>query len=329
MNSHGLTKENILVAFPKALAEDPSFYALAQVVAGLLEKRREELGCVALYPQIGEVGEKLADILAHDFKVDWWDNDYSLEEKRRTLQSSWQVHKTLGTKAAVEKAISAVFPHTTVEEWFQYGGEPYHFRLHIDLNGEHLDKEKQDRVMDRVGFYKNLRSHLDEVGYFSTAGPFSWENWATRASLLREIVFPFRVSHGFPEEYARLDGKKLLDGTWNLGQPLRTNGLRAFGVWLPLRELSLEPRALEFSLEMGPVAFRSPQRPAPKRIFLEGYSFETGEAPKLERFGVVAVVKNRETAVLGWIPEGEWIFDGGGNFDGRRTMDGPVIHEIL
>ena len=82
--------------------------------------------------------------IAYDFKVDWWDPDYSLEEKRRTLSDSWRVHKMLGTRAAVETAIRAIYPKTEVKEWF----EPR-------------------RVLERVEFYKSLRSHLEEFQFTS------------------------------------------------------------------------------------------------------------------------------------------------------------------
>ena len=39
----------------------------------------------------------------------------------------------LGTRAAVETAIRAIYPKTEVKEWFEYeGGKPYHFKLFID-----------------------------------------------------------------------------------------------------------------------------------------------------------------------------------------------------
>lgn len=75
----------------------------------------------------------------------------------------------MGTKAAVERAISAIYPNTQVLEWFEYGGEPYHFKLHIDISKESGDKDKPLRVLERVNFYKNLRSHLDVVEYVSIA----------------------------------------------------------------------------------------------------------------------------------------------------------------
>ena len=103
--SHGLTEESLLRQFPVALQSDPSSAALGEVTARLLARRPEEIGCLSLYPRIDELPEDLLDILAYDFKVDWWDAEYSLEEKRRIFKDSWYVHKHLGTKAAVETAL--------------------------------------------------------------------------------------------------------------------------------------------------------------------------------------------------------------------------------
>lgn len=161
----GITKENLLLIMPPALTHDPSIMALATAAAEVLVNRLEEIDRLRLIPNIDGMDESLLDILAYDFKVDWWDSNYTLEEKRRTLQSSWKVHKMLGTKAAVETAISAIYPDTKVSEWFEYGGDPFHFKLLIDATYENVDPERHRRVMERVEFYKNLRSHLDGIEY--------------------------------------------------------------------------------------------------------------------------------------------------------------------
>lgn len=163
---HGLTAENILSTFPAALQRDQSAGALANITARLLARRPAEIGRLRIYPAIDCLDERLLDILAYDFKVDWWDTGYLLEEKRRTLKDSWRVHKLLGTKAAVETAIRAIYPLTQVEEWFEYGGEPYHFRLNIDITSDSGDRVRQRRVLERLDFYKSLRSHNDGVRYF-------------------------------------------------------------------------------------------------------------------------------------------------------------------
>lgn len=165
MSERGLTKENLLSTLPAALQKDASIAALAEAAAELLAARREEISRLRLYPAIGRLEEPVLDALAWDFKVDWWDASYSLEEKRRTLHDSWKVHKLLGTKAAVETAISAIYPETTVQEWFEYGGKPFHFRINVNVSNEGLDKARLAQVLSRVQFYKNLRSHMGDVEY--------------------------------------------------------------------------------------------------------------------------------------------------------------------
>ncbi len=172
MNSkYGPTKERLVAALPVALQRDSSVVALAEAVAEALAMRPMEIDRLRIYSQIDLLDEPLLDILAHDYKVDWWDADYTLEEKRQTLKDSWRVHKILGTKAAVETAISAIYPRTTVQEWFEYGGKPYHFRLNINITNDSINSEKQRRVLERLNFYKSLRSHNDGVTYFVEAKP--------------------------------------------------------------------------------------------------------------------------------------------------------------
>lgn len=167
---YGLTAENLLRALPQVLRNDEGMAALAAAIAETLSGRVGEIENLRIYSRIDELPEDLLDILAYDFKVDWWDGDYTLEEKRKTLRDSWRVHRMLGTKAAVETAISAIYPDTKVTEWWEYGGEPYHFKLRLDATYENVDQEKHWRVMEKVEYYKNLRSVLDEIEYYDSGG---------------------------------------------------------------------------------------------------------------------------------------------------------------
>lgn len=199
---HGFTKENLLSSLPVALANDPKMVALAEAIASLFVQQKEEIGRLSLYPRIGELDEALLDILARDFKVDWWDNDYTLEEKRRTLQSSWQVHKLLGTKAAVEQAISAIYPDTTVKEWFEYRGLPYHFKLDINVTDEGLNAEKQHRVIQRLNYYKNLRSHLDSIGYFMMGAAAQAHTGSILLSSTEQVAVTLPTNAHWPKSIA-------------------------------------------------------------------------------------------------------------------------------
>lgn len=164
--NRGITKENMLFTLPLALRGDASTEALAAATAEKLADRLAELDRLRIISNIDNLEEALLAILARDFKVDWWDPGYSLEEKRRTVKSSWRVHKLLGTKAAVELGIRAIYPQAYVEEWFEYeGGKPYHFKLHIDLTKEQWVEGKPWRALERVNYYKSLRSHMDRFEF--------------------------------------------------------------------------------------------------------------------------------------------------------------------
>lgn len=166
-NVHGTTSENFMSVFPKVLANNEKLFALAKAVAVEIEKNIAFSRRITIYSRIDELPEELLDILAKDFKIDWWDPNYSLEEKRLTFKNSPAVHRSLGTVEAVEKAISAIYPGAEVLEWFDYGGAPFHFKLII---GEVAEISKHLRVLERLAIYKNVRSVLDDVNYFENCG---------------------------------------------------------------------------------------------------------------------------------------------------------------
>ncbi len=170
MSNHSLSAQNLMATLPQVLQIDPELATLASSIADILAKRGEEIRRIAIYSRIDELPEDLLDILAYDFKVDWWDRDFSVDEKRRLLKSCWRVHRVLGTKAAVVTAVEAIFPGAQVSEWFEYGGEPYHFRLLIDSAYKNVSPEKHQKVLDSIACYANLRSVLDGVEYIDISG---------------------------------------------------------------------------------------------------------------------------------------------------------------
>lgn len=167
--SSNIFEADLLQALPAVLKNDETTLALAYAIAKELHTLLNQTSMATLYPCIDTLPEEVLDVIAHDFKVDWYDYDYTLEQKRDTIKNSWNVHRKLGTKYAVETAISAVYQNSKVEEWFEYGGKPYFFRLKIDLSQVPPNPEGHARVMQRVGYYKNLRSHIEDVEYIVRA----------------------------------------------------------------------------------------------------------------------------------------------------------------
>ena len=158
-----VTKDNLLLGFPYSLSEDSLKRTLAEVVAEELAKLYSDNDILALYARIDELDEVMLDILAYDLKVDWWNSNYSVEEKRQTLKNAWNVHKRLGTPAAISTAVSAIYKSAKVQEWWEYGGCAFYFRLIIDTGNAYVDSDKLDGILERIRYYKNKRSLLETI----------------------------------------------------------------------------------------------------------------------------------------------------------------------
>ena len=167
--SHGLTRENMLAAFPVALREDTSIAALADAVAGVLAERREEIDRLRIYSAVDQLEEPLLDILARDLKVDWYDYDYPIAAKRAVIKSSVMVHKRLGTVYAVKAALGSVFPGSEVEEWFNYGGEPYRFQVTLNTAQSRAPAECFS-IRRTVDYYKRFSAHIDGLVFQCSVG---------------------------------------------------------------------------------------------------------------------------------------------------------------
>lgn len=207
--NNSLTAENLLSTLPQVLSEDDGMRSLAESIAAVLSARTQEIKSLSIYAQIYSLPDALLDILSYDFKIDWWSDSLSLDEKRETFARSFYVHKHMGTPAAVKTALSAIYPNVVLEEWWEYGGKPYHFRLKIPIDEGSVEPVKHAKVMSLVRFYKNLRSVLDSVEYLGSSGDIT--AYSLSAPVMAEIT-----AYGFatmPQIYPLEDelGEQLID----------------------------------------------------------------------------------------------------------------------
>lgn len=150
--------------FPPALKRDRSMYALGKLISEELHRTAGEIKKNVIYANIEELPEKWLDALAYDLHADWYDYDQSIEIKRKVIRDCVRVHQKLGTKEAVERAVRAQYPKSRIEEWFEYGGKPYYFRLSIELAKNMETAELMD-LMEKINTCKRLTAHLEEITF--------------------------------------------------------------------------------------------------------------------------------------------------------------------
>ncbi len=163
--SKPLNAENLMATFPYVLGNDKHLAALASPIAEELTKLYNDGNLLSLYARIDELNEGLLDILAYDFKIDWYLYDASIAIKREQIKSHFDVHRHLGTKSAMVRALTDVFASAVVQEWYEYGGSPYAFRLEVEIPKDGVTVEQQQRILANIKYFKNVRSWLDQVNY--------------------------------------------------------------------------------------------------------------------------------------------------------------------
>ena len=155
-----VTKDSLMRVLPNPLSKDKGMSELGETAATALAALWQKVGIPNLYSHIDELPEGVFDILAKDFKIDWYDYNYNIRVKRALIKSAIYVHKHMGTVSAVEQALSDVWPPSSVEEWFQYDGDPYHFRIILEAQRDD-EPINVDSALNVVHFYKPVRSHLE------------------------------------------------------------------------------------------------------------------------------------------------------------------------
>ena len=160
-----LTDARLTDALPKTLAEQPWVQALAEASRKMRRRVMAYADRTRLYCDIDEASEEALDALAVELQTPLYKNDYPLTVKRQIVKNSMLYYIRSGTRGAVEELLADIYQGAEVEEWFEYGGDPYKFRVVIGATEAGITADRQAAVLDRVRFYKNLRSHLEAISY--------------------------------------------------------------------------------------------------------------------------------------------------------------------
>ena len=114
--------------------------------------------------------EKYLPYLAYAFKVDFWSNSLSVEEKRRLILNSMLLHQKKGVIWAIEEVFKALDVEARVTEWNEYGGKPYHFKVELFLLDRFIDEAQISELKKYISIFKNMRSILEEIDVIASPG---------------------------------------------------------------------------------------------------------------------------------------------------------------
>ena len=186
-----------------SLRHNPETIAIAYAV---LQEKRRILALVErtrLMAAVDSLEERILDYLAVELRTPAYEDSLPLETKRTLIKGTLPYYASLGTPAAVDWVIKAVFGNGGIDEWFNYGGEPHHFQVNIPIAGM-ITPKMMEELRRMIASVKRLTSWLDSIiTYLELDGkvyitPFLGKPMPITTLPTLEPVFPGNLVHLTP-----------------------------------------------------------------------------------------------------------------------------------
>lgn len=138
---------------------------------------------------IDSVDESALVHLANQFHImgnEGWLQAKTEAEKREIIKKAIELHRYKGTKYALIKVLNSLNINGDIEEWFEYDGDPYHFKIDIFLQNYTYNEKVFESLKKMIDEYKNVRSVLEEISIESQFDTLF--NWLTYTNAENEIM---------------------------------------------------------------------------------------------------------------------------------------------
>lgn len=146
---------------PEQLAADQEVqalaYAIGRQVAGLCRAAEQ----ARVWAALDDAPAEVLDLLAAELRTPSYDESFSPKIKRELIRGTLTAYAQMGTPAAVERMINVIFGSGYIQEWWQYGGQPYHFKAFT--TNPAVTEDNLAEFAEVLAAVKRLSSWLDEV----------------------------------------------------------------------------------------------------------------------------------------------------------------------
>lgn len=148
---------------PENLAGQPETRAFAYALGRQMEKLCAYADGIRIYAALAALPEKVLDYLAIELRAPAYNEHFSIGVKRALIESTLTFYARMGTPTACNLIIETIFGTGYIEEWFDYGGEPHHFRAYVGDDGGPIDPGDLEEFRRVLASVKRLSSWLDDV----------------------------------------------------------------------------------------------------------------------------------------------------------------------
>lgn len=202
--------ERLLPAF---LIHDRNGYAMAKAIeAGLKYLCERTSYGTDIIGNIADMPEWRLDEYAWEMGAVWYDSTASVDEKREQAHMLDEVYRKIGTKKALLDAVSSLFGSgSIVDEWFDYGGEPYHYKIRV--TNDEATTSRREECVRLINIVTGVRCVLDSLQYYGSSGTTETIYTATRPFGAYTLVNAKNI-YAYDENTSAEIGKSVLGEMW-------------------------------------------------------------------------------------------------------------------
>lgn len=160
-----LKNNNFIDLLPDSLKNNSDIIKFSSIIDNYLSNIDNIIDKLTIYARLDDntLEEHYVDALAKTFHL-LANESYrfagTTEQKRELVRNALILHRTKGTKYAVERVCNILdLKEARLTEWFEDDGEPYTFKINANAF-DGLNQETIRLLYSMVDEFKNVRSHV-------------------------------------------------------------------------------------------------------------------------------------------------------------------------
>lgn len=151
---------------PPNLTQDEKVRHLAQSLDEIMRDVHVWADKLNYKLNLDDLPTEIIDHMLWEKHITWGEGLLLIEnhqQKVELLKAAIELHRKKGTPYAIERVFSVLGLNAKLQEWFEYGSDPYHFKVIVHVTERGISQELLKNLETLISFYKNVRSVLEVI----------------------------------------------------------------------------------------------------------------------------------------------------------------------
>lgn len=114
---------------PPYMQNDLSVIGLSAAADLIFQRLYERILQMDFFTKLELLTDQDLDYIADAQNIVWYDRQSTKDVKINVIKNAEKVFWYMGTVSAVESVMNDIFGESEIKEWFDYDGNPYHFKI--------------------------------------------------------------------------------------------------------------------------------------------------------------------------------------------------------